>query len=147
MTSRAVKTLRSSTLSSSTDSSGIRTVIAVIDLQNLLSTRWIPFAGSYRAVPRDAPRKNHTWGIRHVARPIRDVAYAMRRGSGAEGERIPGLRQEGLEKCSFSSAAPSAAINRQRRRVRGILKCYSRGDLPSLFRDRARLVWLGRIWF
>jgi hypothetical protein len=72
-------------------------------------------------------------GIRHLARPIRDVPYATRRGSGAEGERIPGLRQEGLEKWSFSSAAPSVAINRQRRRVRGILKCYSRGDRPLSF--------------
>ena len=59
----------------------------------------------------------------------------MLRGSGVEVEQIPGLHQERLEKCSFSSAGPSAAINRQRRRVRGILKCYSRGDLPSLFRD------------
>ena len=57
-------------------------------------------------------RKNHTSGFRHLARPIRDVPYATRRGSGAEGERIPGLRQEGLEKCSFSSAARSAAINK-----------------------------------
>ena len=42
--SSPVKTLRPSTLSSSTDSSGIRTVIAVIDWENLLSWRWIPFA-------------------------------------------------------------------------------------------------------
>ena len=37
----------------------------------------------------------------------------MLRGSAVEVERIPGLRQEGLEKCSFSSATESAAINRQ----------------------------------
>jgi len=38
------------------------------------------------------------------------------------------------------TAAPSAAINRQRRRVRGILKCYCRSDLASLFRDRTLAV-------
>src|SRR5262249_52826372 len=41
-----------------------------------------------------------------------------------------------LEKCLFSSAAASDAISSQRRRMRGILKCYSRGDRQSLFRGR-----------
>src|SRR4029453_6516317 len=40
----------SSTLSSSTDSSGNWVTIAVIDLENVLSWRWIPFARMYRAV-------------------------------------------------------------------------------------------------
>src|SRR6266699_7004955 len=100
MTSRAVKTLRSSLSSSSTDSSGNRTAIAVIDFENLLScrvqksrargvqryTRWIPFASKCRAVPWDAHRKNHTWGIRHLAGPIRDVGFAGR------GESVAGAR-------------------------------------------------------
>ena len=33
-------------------------------------TRRIPFAGMCRAVLSDAPRKNHTWSIRHLAQPI-----------------------------------------------------------------------------
>src|SRR4029450_6352627 len=37
-----------------------------------------------RAVLSDAPRKNHTWGIRHLARPIRDVGCEGRRESVAE---------------------------------------------------------------
>jgi len=37
-------------------------------------TRWIPFARSFRAVPHGVTRRNHTWVIRHLARPIRDVA-------------------------------------------------------------------------
>src|SRR5947209_9346800 len=45
------------------------------------STTWIPVASKCRAVPSGAPRKNHTAGIRHLARPIRDVGFAGRRES------------------------------------------------------------------
>jgi hypothetical protein len=37
-----------------------------------------------RAVLSDAPRKNHTWGIRHLAQPIRDVGCEDRRESVSE---------------------------------------------------------------
>ena len=47
-----------------------------------------------RAVPSDAPRKNHRWGIRHLVGPIRDVE------SGGRGESVAGVRR----KCEFGEA-------------------------------------------
>ena len=38
-------------------------------------------ASDYPAVPSGAPRKNHTWDICHLARPIRDVGSEGRRES------------------------------------------------------------------
>jgi hypothetical protein len=49
------------------------------------------FARKYRAVLWDAPRTNHTWGIRHLARPTRDVGSADRRESVVEARCKYGL--------------------------------------------------------
>jgi hypothetical protein len=44
----------------------------------------------------DAPRKHHTWGIRHRVKPIRDVRSAGRRESVAEARH----------RCGFGEAPP-----------------------------------------
>ena len=41
----------------------------------------------------DAPRKNHMWGIRRLAGPIRDVGFANRRESVSAGLRKYGVRK------------------------------------------------------
>jgi hypothetical protein len=41
-------------------------------------TRWIRSASIRRAILRGVLRKNHTWGTRHLAGPIRDVGSAGR---------------------------------------------------------------------
>jgi hypothetical protein len=42
-------------------------------------TRSLLVASMLPTVLRAAPRKNHKWGIRHLAQPIRDVESAGRR--------------------------------------------------------------------
>ena len=49
----------------------------------------------------DAPRKHHTWGIRHLVEPIRDVGSAGRRKSVAEAQR----------RCGFGETRPSEWIH------------------------------------
>ena len=41
----------------------------------------------------DAPRKNHMWGIRRLAGPIRDVGFADRRESVSAGLRKFAVRK------------------------------------------------------
>jgi hypothetical protein len=54
-------------------------------------TRRIPVASKSPIVPSDAPRKHHTWEIRHSFEPIRDV------GSAGRGESVAGARRT----CGF----------------------------------------------
>ena len=87
-------------------------------------------------VLRGAIRKPRTQDNRHLAPPIRDVPCARLRVSVAEVEHKAGPSQERLEKRSSSCKHHRPPINGQPLRVRRIFPCHSRGDLPSLFRDR-----------
>ena len=53
-----------------------------------------------------APRKNHTWGIRHLTRPSRDVGFAGR------GKSVVGVRKLS---SIFSQPIPSPFENERRR--------------------------------
>src|SRR5215468_8493202 len=56
------------------------------------------FASDQRAIPRGAPRRNHTWEICHLAGSIRDV------GPGGRRESVSGAPR----RCGFDQARPLA---------------------------------------
>jgi hypothetical protein len=91
------------------------------------------------AVLQGVIRKSRTQDTHHSARPIRDVPYARLRVFVAEVECKTGSREKRLKRHSFSSGTTSGNIKSERLRERGIFRCYSRGDLFSLFRNRSIL--------